>query len=101
MSAYPGKTTDLVGILADGRIMAYAQSDEVVIPIGGGTMHTIITIPHLKRVEYVIEMEMNLDPLIAAQWSDKVILGNTVGVTIYAASAGATVVLDAIAVGPP
>lgn len=101
MSAYPGKSTDIVATLRDGRVIAYAESAATVIPPGGGTVHIQITFPDLKRVEYVVELEMNLNPLIAAQMSDKDISGNVVGVTVYAATAGATVVLDALAIGPP
>jgi len=101
MSAYPGKSTDIVAILADGRIIAYAVSAASVIPPAGGTIHVQITFPDLKHVEYVVEMEMNLNPLVAAQMSDKDISGNVVGVTVYAASAGTTVVIDALAIGPP
>lgn len=101
MSAYPKKTTDVVATLRDGRVIAYAVSTAQVIPPAGGIIHVQITFPDLKLVEYVLEMELNLDPLVDVQMSDKDISGNVVGVTVYAPDTGSTVVIDALAIGPP
>ena len=99
MSAYPGKTHDIVATLRDGRVIAYAQYGPTVV--SAGAQGITITFPDLKRVDYVLEIEFHTDPLTSMEsTSNKKIEGNVVGLTVYPA-AGTTLTADALAIGPP
>jgi len=99
-SAYPEKTHDVVAVLKDGRIVAYSQSSATVLSATTATGINI-TFPDLKQVEYVLQVQLNVDPYVDMRpIMNKKITGNVVGMTVYA-GAGTTLTIDAIAIGPP
>jgi len=98
-SAYPGKDTDIVATLRDGRIIAYGSAEQAVKPTDVTEM--TITFPDLKRIEYIIEIQFHTVPATyLTKTPNKWIIGNELHLTIYLA-AGATICGDALAIGPP
>ena len=98
-SAYPGKDTDIVAVLRDGRVIAYGSEEQVVLPTADTEM--TIYFPDLKRIEYIVQLQFHTQPATyLSRTPNKWIIGNELHLTIYTA-AGCTICGDALAIGPP
>jgi len=90
----------IVATLQDGRVMAYAKRDMGVV--SAGALPVAVRVPDLRLIEYVIQIQINVDPLVEPGFIvNKKITGNVVGFTLYAVSAGTTLNAEVIAIGPP
>jgi len=66
----------VVTILPDGRVIARAAIAEVTVPIGGGDQAVAVSMPELKRAEYVMQVNLNLSPSTNVTPHDVKIDGN-------------------------
>jgi len=84
--------------LPDGRIVAKASISAVTVPIGGGNQPITVTVTDLRRVEEVLQFNLNLDPGVNATPYGVSTDKNVVGATIYC-SAGTTLSGEVVVVG--
>jgi hypothetical protein len=95
----------VVATLDDGRTVAKGVRTYTV-PIGGGNLHAIVTVPNLTWIEEVIEVQWYAVPptAVAGGHQQKEIPpsgypGNVVGMTLYDIIAGTTLTVEVIAIG--
>ncbi len=97
---------DQIAFLQEGRLIAVGKN-YVVATFSSGCEVLNVRIPDLRHVEYVLDVEFNVDPLNCSypiyEAVNKKITGNVVGMTIFGAaySTGTTLMVEVIAVGPP
>ena len=77
-------------VLPDGRIIARTALTATVVAGTTDTALPAVTVTDLKKVEYVLQVNLNTDPDTYAIPHDPSIAGNAVGLTVYA-GAGTTV----------
>jgi len=89
-----------VAITQDGKVIAKSRTWEV---LGSGNNNIVATIPDLRYIETVLNVEFYSDPdtNVEGGYMDKKITGNVVGMTIYGLTAGTTLSWEVVAVGPP
>jgi len=89
----------VVAKLADGRVIARDTSDQIVVPVGGGSQAVTITMKDLGVVEYVLQVNVTTDPVVQVSVPQNVKIDkNVVGMTLYF-GAGTTLTVEAIAAG--
>lgn len=95
---------DRVAKLRDGRLIAKGQNYRVVTT---GCVGVTIRVPDLRYIEQVLDVEFDLQGFnctseyIIGPDMNKKISGNLVGISLYVVSAGATLTVRVIAIGPP
>lgn len=94
-------THQVAGILWDRRVIAKSRAWFIVN--SQASMGLNITLPDLKYIQTVLQVEFYTDPSAFAYYveQDKKITGNIVGFTLYAVSAGTTLTVEVVAIGPP
>jgi hypothetical protein len=90
----------VVGILQDGRVIAYGKNWEVVAPGQGISIAFLVRVPDLRQVDQVIHIQFNTDPVCDPGTAvNKSISGNVVGMTIVGLAVGTTLEVTVVAVG--
>ena len=91
----------VIGILQDGKIIAYGKNREVYASPGQGiAIAFLVSIPDLRKVDYVIHIQFDTDPVCDPGTAvNKSIRGNVVGMTIIGLAAGTTLDVTVVAVG--
>jgi len=91
---------DVVATLRDGRVVAYAKRN--VGTVGPGTVSLDVQVPDLKAIEYVLNVQFHVEPLVdIGNVVNQTITGNVVGMTLHNVSAGTTLTAEVVAVGSP
>jgi hypothetical protein len=98
---------DRVAITLDGKLVAMGKNYVVTDFSQSGCVALNVRVPDLRYIEYVLNVQIEADPLDCAypqyEVVNKKITGNVVGMTIYGAAyaTGVTVLAEVIAIGPP
>jgi len=98
---------DQVGLLQDGRLIAMGKNYLLLSQTGGLCEVLNVRVPDLRMIEYVLDVEFTVIPLVCAtpiyEAVNKKITGNVVGMTIFTATqaAGTTIIAEVIAIGTP
>lgn len=88
----------IVTILPGGRIIARTALTDTVVGATTDTALPAAIVTDLKKVEYVLQINLNTDPDTYAIPHDASIAGNAVGLTVYT-GAGTTVGGEILTVG--
>lgn len=115
-TGYPAKgwkSHDQISVLQDGRVIAYGVN-WVQAAFNNECEVLNVRVPDLRMIEYVLQVQFTEDPLNCTagngtppygvvQVKNKKITGNVVGMTLtgVAYSAGTTLTVEVIAIGPP
>jgi len=95
---------NIIFITEDMRVVAKAE--RIVNNDGLGWVGVNIRLPDLDYIEDILHIQCKVTPIPADPTKfmepiNKTIVGNVVGMSIYNSTAGTTVTIDVIAVGPP
>lgn len=87
-----------ISILKEARIIAVGKT--TVIAPSAGSYAITITVPDLRKVEYVLNYKFTTDPICdpGTPVNEKIV-GNVVGFTIVGVGAGTTLTAEILAVG--
>ena len=88
----------IVTVLPEGRTIARTALTPTVVGATTDTALPAVTVTDQKKVEYVLQINLNTDPDTYAVPHDPYIAGNAVGLTVYT-GAGTTVGGEILTVG--
>lgn len=97
---------ELITILRSGKAIAMGKADFVISPdqIGAQLGGINVRVPDLRMIEYVLEIQFYTNPfanILSHAPMNKKISGNVVGMSLYYLTAGTTLTVEVIAIGPP
>jgi len=97
---------ELIAMLRPGKVIAMGKASfEVTAQEAGAQLGGInVRVPDLRMIEYVLQIQFYTSPfanILSHAPMNKKISGNVVGMSIYYVTAGTTLTVEVVAIGPP
>jgi len=97
---------DLIAMLRPGKVIAMGKADFYIDTEQAGTAigGLNVRVPDLRMIEYVLQIQFYSNPAVYIMSHapiNKKISGNVVGMSIYYVTAGTTLTIEVVAIGPP